>query len=226
MRQRGQSIRNISSDLSVAKSTVSLWCRNIELTKNQVKKLLINKKEGATRGRLRGAATMKKRRIEKINKYEKEGMKKFKFLNKNEFLVAGLALYLGEGSKKERRVSFINSDPRIIKFVINWLKQFFDVNKKSLVFSVMINDIHRPRENVLIKYWSNYLGMSASQFRKTVFIKAKQKKVYKNYHNHYGILKIRVLKSSDLFYKIMGLIDGIMISKTRLRSSTVRTEPS
>ena len=52
--------------------------------------------------------------------------------------------------------------------------------------------------------------MAISQFRKTVFIKAKNKKHYNNFKTHYGTLTVKIKKSSDIYYKTMGLIKGLV----------------
>ena len=38
--------------------------------------------------------------------------------------------------------------------------------------------------------------------------KVKNKKVYSNFHKHFGTLTIRIKKSSSVFYKIQGHIDS------------------
>ena len=103
-RKKGQSIGAIARVLEVAKSTTSLWCRDIELSTWQIEKLLANKENGLRLGQINGALVQKNRRIEKINFYEKEGREKFKDFSREEFFTAGVALYLGEGSKRDRRI--------------------------------------------------------------------------------------------------------------------------
>lgn len=36
LRQQGESIKKIAKKLKIAKSTISLWCRDIELTPEQI----------------------------------------------------------------------------------------------------------------------------------------------------------------------------------------------
>lgn len=209
-RQNGKSIRDISSILEIAKSTVSLWCRDIELNKKQVENLLIDKIENIRRGQLNGALVQKNKRLKKVSFYEQQGIKKLNKLSDKEFFMAGLALYLGEGAKKSRRVELVNSDPKIIKFMIQWFVYNFGVDRSNFTLSVLINQIHRKREVVVRKFWSSYLDFPLSQFRQTIFVKSKQNKIYENYDNYYGTLRLSILKSSDLLYKILGLIKGLL----------------
>src|SRR3989344_8024212 len=116
LRYRGLSIIKISDIIKVAKSTVSLWCRDIELTEKQKLTLLTSRENGLKRGQLIGAEMQKNKRLEKISKYRQEGINRLKNLTSRESFVAGLALYLAEGSKNSKGVIFTNSDPSIIKF--------------------------------------------------------------------------------------------------------------
>jgi tRNA G10 N-methylase Trm11 len=210
MRQDGESIRAIASTLVLPKSTISLWCRDIELSKQQIAKLLVNKENGMRLGQINGALIQKKRRLHKIAMYEKEGIERMKKMSEADFFTAGLALYLGEGTKKNRRIEFINSDPRVIKFMVQWFEKFFSVKRADFTASVVINDSHMERENTVNKFWAHYLDFKPEQFRKMVFVKSRQKKVYENHHNYFGTFRFRILKSTDLCYKILGLIGGLL----------------
>ncbi|MBI2068906.1 MAG: hypothetical protein HYT67_02290 [Candidatus Yanofskybacteria bacterium] len=212
LRKQGMSIIKIASLVNVAKSTVSLWCRDIDLTEEQKTILLISKEEGLKRGQLIGAEVQKKKRLEKIEEFRQKGVSNLKNLSSREFLIAGLALYLAEGSKGFKGVIFTNSDPVIIKFMVNWFISHFRIPTSDFTFYLIINEVHQPREQIVKDYWAEYLGISITQFRKTSFVKTKQKKIYANHDNYYGTIHFRILKSTDLLYKIQGLISGLFES--------------
>ncbi len=171
--------------------------------------MLNNKTLGLKRAQLKGALVQKTRRLARIEEYIREGCKKFEKFNDDQFFVAGLALYLAEG-RKTQRVVFTNSDPRIIKFMLRWFKKFFKISSDQISFYVYINEIHRNREKIVVDYWSNYLRVLLSHFKRVTFIKSVQKKIYENHNTHYGTLHFEVLKSSDLLYRIKGLIEGLL----------------
>lgn len=210
LRREGSSIGKIAKEISVSKSTASLWCRDIALTNEQIKNLLNNKKEGVKKGQIIAALNRKKKRLEIIKNYEKEGTKRFRYLSKKEIFVAGLVLYLAEGSKKEKFVKFINSDPEVLEFMLSWFKNIFNITDDRFKFTVFINELHKEREEMVKKFWSQRLKIPLHNFRKTVFIKSKQKKIYENYDSHYGTMNFTILKSVDLMYKILGLIKGLL----------------
>ncbi len=212
LREGGESIIVIARNLELPKSTISKWCRDIVLSEGQILRLLNNKLLGLKRAQLKGALVQKERRLARIERYRQEGYKRFENLSPNLFFVAGLALYLAEG-RKTQRVVFTNSDPRIIKFMLAWFKMFFQISPVSISFYVYINKIHKYREQKVISYWSDYLDVPISRFKRMTFIKTVQKKIYKNHDVHYGTLHCEVLKSGDLLYKIQGLLEGLLHSK-------------
>ena len=209
LRSKGESVNVIAQKVGVSKSTASVWVRDVILTIQQLESLRQNSITGSERGRLKGAFIQKQRRILAQEKYKKEGLKDIGDLNERELLVAGLCLYWGEGSRKKREVSFCNSDPRLINFMILWLNFSYGTRKKDLIATVGINEMHNRREGIVKDYWSKITGIPLSQFRKTSFKRAKVYKVYENFDRHYGTLRVKVLKSAQLYYKIMGQIEAL-----------------
>ena len=64
-----------------------------------------------TRGRRRDPNALQRRRQAEIDRLLAEGRARIGRLSEREFLVAGVALYAGEGSKRDGSVLFANSDP-------------------------------------------------------------------------------------------------------------------
>ena len=209
MRAKGESVREIAKLLKVSKGTVSIWVRDIILSVEQMEFLLKRKIKAGELGRLKGSLMQKQKRLTLIEEGRKEGLKLLGKLSTREFLIAGVALYWAEGTKKKREVSICNSDPNMILFMISWLKKQFGVTNLDLRLVVGINQIHRERENLVKQYWSETTGIPLEQFRRTSFKITNNKKVYANFNDHYGTLSVKVLKSASLYYKIMGLIEAL-----------------
>src|SRR3989344_6638739 len=106
LRKQGMSIIRIASLVNVAKSTVSLWCRDIDLTEEQKARLIASREDGLKRGQLMGAEIQKRRRLEKIENYKLEGITTLSNMRSEEYFIAGLSFYIAEGSKKSRAVVF------------------------------------------------------------------------------------------------------------------------
>ncbi len=209
MRKKGISVKEIANTLGISKSTASIWVRDVVLSISQLEKLRQKSLDGAERGRLKSALMQKNRWIKKLEAHKQAGIKTIGDLDKREFFIAGLALYWAEGSKKSRSVEFCNSDPKMIVFLIRWLTECFSIGKEELRCNVGINEIHRKREKIINEYWSNITGIPLSQFRKIMYKKVINKKIYENYDNYFGTLAVRVMQPSRFYAKILGLIEGL-----------------
>jgi transposase len=208
LRRRGVSINAIAKDLGVSKASASVWCRDLVLSKKQKEILYKNKVRGGLSGRLKGAQVNKEKKEATINLYKKEGKRVVSRVSPREKLLVGTALYWAEGSKRTK-LSFVNSDPQMVLFIYNWFRECLGVNKEDFIVRISINEIHKPRINKVLKFWSDLLQLPKSQFRKTIYIKIKPKKIYENHDIYYGMLALRVRRSSNLLYRIDGLIEAI-----------------
>lgn len=210
LRKQGKSIRAITKLLGVSKGSVSLWCRDVPLSKKQITRLHENKVRGGYPGRMKGALLQKIRKQRKIEEYRLQGIQRAERIDEMSLLFIGLGLFLGEGSKAQSRVRFSNSDPKIILLAMNWFMSCFDVYFEDFEFRIYINDLHRFREKEILRCWRFLTGAPATQFRKSVFIKSVHKKVYENAKLYIGTASLIVKKSSDLQYRILGLCYGIL----------------
>ncbi|RJQ38379.1 hypothetical protein C4559_01130 [Candidatus Microgenomates bacterium] len=209
LRKKGVSVKKIALSLGISKSTASIWVRDIILTIEQLEDLKKSMLKGAEKGRLKSALLQKEKWLETMEEAKEKGVQKLKNLTDRELLIAGLALYWGEGSKKSRQVEFCNSDPKMIQFLMIWLKKCFDIQISEIKGYVGINEIHKSREEMVKNYWSSISGIPLNQFNKTSFKKARNKKIYDNFENHYGTLAVRITKPARFYSIILGLIEGL-----------------
>ena len=207
LRRKGESVGNIAKKFHLSKGTVSVWCSAVHLTDFQIKRLRDKVIAAGHRGRLLGSEKNRQIKLENIKVANEWAINELGKISTRDLLIAGTAIYWGEGSKTRGPVSFINSDQSMVKFIRDWLRIIFGVDDDDFFPRVLINEIHKPRIKKVLKFWSNLLRLPISQFRKTIFIKTKQKKVYSNYDNYYGLLSLRVRKSTMIKYKILGLIE-------------------
>ena len=112
LRKRGFSYSEILKQISVAKSTLSGWLKDVGLSKRQKQKVTKKKLEAA----LRGGKARKDNRISITKKIYEESKKDIGDISRRELWLMGVMLYWAEGHKeKEYRpgtgVQFTNSDP-------------------------------------------------------------------------------------------------------------------
>lgn len=209
MRQKGESIREIAKKLDISKSSISLWCRDIVLSEEQVKKLVKKDIVGGIKGRIKAWEWHRVEKRNRVERFHQIGYKQVERINKNELFLLGLALYWSEGSKNDGRVLLTNSDPDMIKLYIVWINKYFGIKSHQITCRVTINELHKDRREEIEKYWVSVVGLPITQFTKTTMIHSKLTKVYENRKTYYGVLAVHVQKSTNLSYQIMGSIDRL-----------------
>src|SRR4051794_32657001 len=116
LRERGLTLAEIATKLGVAKSSVSLWVRDVPIPARP---------KGRPWSPDRKPSSLHLAKVAEIERLLQEGRDRIGQLSEREFLVAGAALYAGEGAKGDHNVHFANSDPRMIAFFCAWLRAFF-----------------------------------------------------------------------------------------------------
>jgi hypothetical protein len=151
LRAEGKTLLEIAMSLNVAKSSASLWVRDVPFTPSP-------RRTGAHRRR-HPFHDAKVRRIAELNTI---GRHMIGVLSDDAFLAAGVALYAGEGSKRDKLVSFANSDPAMIHFFCRWLREFFEIDEARLRGRVYLHeglDLDAAED-----FWSALTEIPRSQF--------------------------------------------------------------
>lgn len=185
LRQRGLSYGNIAKECLTSKSNISLWCKDIILTKSQ-KDFLYKNKENAINI---GAKRLHDIRLEEIDKIKSLARKEIEQneLDNFTFLVAGAMLYWAEGCKTTG-LYLANSDERIIMLMVKWFKKFLNIEPKQIKAYL---HLHENDDDSKIKsYWSDLTGIPLQNFGKS-FIKPKGTGHRKNILPH-GIIRIQI----------------------------------
>lgn len=216
MRSEGASIKEIADTLSVSKSTVSTWCKDISLTADQISAIAKRSQHVATAALLKSAERQRQKRLQNIHEANAAAQENIGKLTKRDIQMIGLGLYWGEGYKQgSQEFGFTNSDPHMITFYIHWLQKTFGVNKKDLILRISINEIHKKRIGHITEYWAGITDTSKEQFTKPSFIRTASKKVYPNPEKHFGTLRIKVRKGTMLRREVLAMIDYIANIKSR-----------
>lgn len=203
------SYTEIRKRLGIPKSTLSYWLREFPLSEERILELRRQgwKKGEASRERFRN--TMREKRELKCRKIYDKYRKRLDKVSKDAFFVAGLMLYLGEGDKSHYgRISLSNTNPKLIKFFIQWLINFFGISKKEIKVELhLYENMDIKKEQ---KFWQKELGFCKNQFYKTQIRKLRKSSFsYKESHRH-GTCQIYFIsaeKKRDLTMAIEAFID-------------------
>lgn len=211
LRKQGMSLRDIVKIVPVAKSTLSLWLKEVKLSKPQKQRLTQKRLDAA----LRGALKRKAERIAITKFIYQETEKDIGKISQRELWLMGVMLYWAEGAKQKEynpscKVQFSNSDPRMIRLFVLWLKQICFISLDHLRFDIYIYESAKKTQRELFDYWSKQIGIPKTSFKGLYFkkgnIKTKRKNIGKGY---FGLVSLKVYRSTTLNRKIDGWIKGI-----------------
>src|SRR3989338_3306400 len=193
----------------VAKSTLSEWLRHFPLSKEKILELRRDgwRKGEASREKFR--ETMRSKRSERMKRIYDVCSLKISKIPRDAFFVAGLMLYLGEGSKTNySKIALANTDPKIVAFFSKWLAEFLDIPKNGLKAQLHLYpsmDIEKETE-----FWKDALGFEEKQFYKPYISKILRSSfTYKESFRH-GTCSIyfgSVEKKSELMASIQAFVD-------------------
>lgn len=212
-RQLGFFYSGILKEILVAKSTLSLWLRSVNLSKRQ-RQRLTEKRLAASK---RGGQRKREQRLINTEKIKKLARLEVKKLSKDDLWLMGIMLYWAEGSKDKdykpgQGMVFSSSDPFMIKVFLKWLKEILEIPKERIVLEIYIHDNNKYRIDVVKSYWVNVTGFMSSDFDRIYFKKHNIANHRRNTgSNYYGQLRIRIRKSSTLNRKIAGWIEGLCL---------------
>jgi hypothetical protein len=196
LRRTGLPLGEIAARLGVSKSSVSLWVRDVEFSGPVVP---------SARGRRRDPNALQRRKQGEIERLLEEGRVRIGQLSEREFLVAGVTLYAGEGSKRDGSVVFANSDPRMVALFCSWLRHFFEVDESRLRVRLYL---HQGLDVVAaITFWSELTGIPASQFVKPY--RAVPDPTIRQAKHVHGCVGVRY-SCSTTHRSIMGLVGALL----------------
>ncbi len=199
LRRKGLSYSEIGKEISVAKSSLSLWLKDIKLNPKHRKRLYTKQLIVLAKG----PNSQKERRAREIECIVNEAKKEVVFPPSFESLrLMGAMLYWAEGRKMKGGMELTNSDPLLILFFVNWLNRVFDVPAKNLRMRL---NIYSQQEEIKVKeFWSELTGIPLNNFRKS-FIKPANKFFKKN-TLYYGTARVEIPKSVDKKHRLHGWI--------------------
>lgn len=210
LRSRGLDYEEIAEQLGVAKSSVSLWVRDVpslpRLSYAETRKRAAEgvRQYWAKERQVRGA----KRAVDVATAAAEIGD-----LTDREILIAGAIAYWCEGTKRQshlnlERIVFVNSDAGLIRFFLRFLATA-GVHSSDIRFCVHIHE--SADVEAAQRFWQEVTRAPADQFTKPTLKRhnprTNRKKVGAGYH---GCLRVSVLRSSALYRDIEGWASAAM----------------
>jgi transcriptional regulator with XRE-family HTH domain len=157
LRAEAWTLQEICDELGVARSSVSLWVRDVEFTPRARQ----DRNHGARGER---PNRLRDRKLAEIRETRELGRRCIGELSDRDLLIAGTMLYAGEGAKTDGAVKLANSDPRMIAMFCEWLRRFFEVDEARLRLHLYL---HEGLDlEVANTFWSALTEIPVAQFYK------------------------------------------------------------
>jgi transcriptional regulator with XRE-family HTH domain len=196
LRAKNMTLEDIATELGVSKSSVSLWVRDVPFTPSKRR-----------HGPHRRPHPQHLAKLAEIEAMDAEGVARIATLSDDAFLVAGTALYAGEGAKRDGSVSFANSEPAMIKLHCAWLRRFFEIDESRLRVRVYLHeglDLECAEE-----FWSHVTAIPRAQFH-APYRAVADPSIRRNKHEH-GCAYV-VYSCSHTHRQVMGLVRALLSS--------------
>ncbi len=162
LRQRGFSLSVIARSLHIAKSTASVWLKDVVLDQKAQERIRGFKSAG-----LQKAIDISRgKRQAKLSLIEADVVKFIDKIDHTKELkkLACALLYWCEGEKSKSSVSFVNSDPQMIATYLVLFRSAFKVDEKKFRISLHLHEYHQDLQE--IEFWSRITAIPKSQFYK------------------------------------------------------------
>jgi hypothetical protein len=215
LRALGQDYEEIAATLNVAKSSVSLWVRDLPgVTRFSTAEGKERSAEGTRRyWAVRRLAKEADRAAARATAASQIGA-----LTHRDLIIAGVIAYWCEGSKNKPgpwndHVAFTNSDPALIRLFLRFLEAT-GTPREDVTFRIYIHesaDVESAQ-----RFWLEATRASPDRFRTPTLKRHNPKTVRKNVgEGYHGCLRVDVRRSSGLYRKVEGWADGILSATVR-----------
>lgn len=199
LRKKGLSYRDILREISVAKSTLSVWLKDLPVTKEEKKSLRKRKDSNISQGKIKAAAALRRKRLERERAIFLKSKEEFVEFVREPLFHTGVALYWAEGSKRSQLFRFSNSDPAMMTVMLDWIERFL-YRKRYEIFVRLYT--HRPFMNDRAEeYWSREINIPLKNFKKTIYKPTGL--LVKKRPNYRGCLRLELPRGKAALVKIL-----------------------
>ncbi len=217
LRMRGLSYNEIRKEVSVAKSTLSLWLRNIVLSDKARERLNLRMRSEGIRQLIKLNKLQTRKAEERARIQHAEGKAHVLSTNVENLAQIGATLYWAEGYKrlkimggKERmghKISFVNSDAEMISVFIRFLREILKIPEEKIRPSMRL--YAHINEKEAQRYWMRATQLPHENFYKTTYLISGASKGIRPYNRlPWGTLQLEV-GDTPRFHYLLGMIDGV-----------------
>ncbi len=154
LRAQAWTLVEIASELGVSKASVSVWVRDVEFIARP-----------KNRGHPAGPRhPMRLKKDAEIERCRLEALDVIGPVSERDRLMYALALYAGEGGKRDDKILFANNDPDLIRIFLGWLRHQFEIDESRLRMRLYL---HADLDlQAALAFWSEATRIPIAQFQK------------------------------------------------------------
>ena len=194
LRATGATLASIAAELGVSKSSVSLWVRGVEF----------EERPRAPTRRPQKPHPMHLARLAELERCKQEAVRVIGEWSDRDLFMFGLALYAGEGAKRDGELRFANTNPAMIATYVAWLRRFFEIDESRLRGKLYL---HQDLDlDAAISYWSAITGIGAERFTKPY--RAIRDPSIRSAKHRYGCLTV-AYNSRSIHRRVMALNEAV-----------------
>ncbi|MFZ5982285.1 MAG: helix-turn-helix domain-containing protein [Patescibacteria group bacterium] len=218
LRKEGQSYKQISEKLNVAKSTLSYWLGNIKISQRAQDKISKRANKISAEALLRRNKNQTILAKERALKIRKEAKDEFLKLRNEPLFLVGVSLYWAEGYKKGaegskwKSVDFANADPKMVGIMMKFFRNVCGVDDEKIKIQLMAHANVSMEKS--LAYWSKITRLPKKQFMKTALSLSKSSTGKRENRLTNGTIHIRI-NDVKMFFRIIGWIDGLKKSMVK-----------
>ncbi|MBI2065322.1 MAG: hypothetical protein HYT62_04715 [Candidatus Yanofskybacteria bacterium] len=173
LRRQGLSYKQIRDKTGVPTSTLACWFKN-EPWSQEIKARLSSQVSWANPKALELLVQANREKWRnKHAEYRATAVKEFQRYKDDPLFLAGTMLYWGEGEKRPQssQVRLSNSEPEMLKIFYLFLTKVLKIQPdKIFAWLLLYPDLV---DSVQKNFWGKSTGLSAKQFKKSIYIKGK-----------------------------------------------------
>ncbi len=212
LRRLGLMQSEIRKIIPMAKSTLSNWCRDVELTAGQI--AAIRQRGYSQPGVPRDTQPMRRAEVNELRRLSYVAAEP---LFADPLFAAGVALYWAEGSKTQSDLTLANTDPALLRLFISWVRSYLAADAEFRLNLHLHDGNIEPEAR---QFWRRELGLPTARCTKT-YLKPGGTGHRKNRLQH-GVCRVRVCRSTDMWHTTMAWIE---YARDRTRRSVATLAP-
>jgi hypothetical protein len=154
-------VKEIEHHLGVARSSVSLWVRDVALSDAARERLFRRTRLGPQVAAVRKAA-----RAREVRRWYQDDGRALAHIQ-DPVYAAGCMLYWAEGSKSRNAAQICNADPEVIVYFAQFLRRYFDVAPNRMRLALNLFADHEQTQRQIEDFWLGRLSLPRTSLTKT-----------------------------------------------------------